>query len=128
MRKHGLLLERHTGRQRPREQDGQVATIRSNCRWCSDALKFTCSNGEVVRVAFALACHESEVMLQSAVSAMSSPAPMRSRAARVVYYSRDPGAGQASAFGRLCRHFPDRRYAGYNKGRPQAGANRAKAE
>ena len=37
MKKHGLLLERHTGRRRPREHDGQVATIRSNCRWCSDA-------------------------------------------------------------------------------------------
>jgi len=53
MRKHGLLLEHHTGRRRPREHDGQVATIRSNCRWCSDALEFTCWNGEVARVAFA---------------------------------------------------------------------------
>ena len=26
MKKHGLLLERHTGRRRPREHDGQVAT------------------------------------------------------------------------------------------------------
>jgi hypothetical protein len=33
MHKHGLLLERHTGRRRPREHDGQVATIRSNSRW-----------------------------------------------------------------------------------------------
>jgi len=41
MKKHALLLERHTGRRRPREHDGQVATIRSNCRWCSDALEFT---------------------------------------------------------------------------------------
>ena len=28
MTKHGLMLERHTGRRRPREHDGQVATIR----------------------------------------------------------------------------------------------------
>ena len=62
MKKHGLLLERHTGRRRPREHDGQVATIRSNCRWCSDALEFTCWNGEVVRVAFALDCHDREVI------------------------------------------------------------------
>ena len=62
MQKHGLLLERHTGRRRPREHDGQVATIRSNCRWCSDALEFTCWNGEVVRVAFALDCHDREVI------------------------------------------------------------------
>ena len=30
MRKHGLLLQRHTGRRRPRVHDGQVITIRSN--------------------------------------------------------------------------------------------------
>ena len=57
MNKHGLLLER-----RPREHDGQVATIRSNVRWCSDGLEFTCWNGQVVRVAFALDCHDREVI------------------------------------------------------------------
>ena len=62
MRKHGLLLERHTGRRRPREHDGQVVTIRSNVRWCSDALEFTCWNGEIVRVAFALDCHDREAI------------------------------------------------------------------
>ena len=56
MKKHSLLLARHTGRGRPREDDGQVATIRSNVRWSSDALEFACWNGEVVRVAFALDC------------------------------------------------------------------------
>ena len=48
MKKHGLLLERHTGRRRLREHDGQVATIRSNVRWCSDGLEFTGWSGEVV--------------------------------------------------------------------------------
>jgi putative transposase len=62
MKKHSLLLERHTGRRWPREHDGQVATIRSNCRWCSDALEFTCWNGEAVRVAFALDCHDREAI------------------------------------------------------------------
>jgi putative transposase len=62
MKKHGLLLARHTGRRRPREHDGQVATIRSNIRWCSDALEFTCWNGEIVRIAFALDCHDREVI------------------------------------------------------------------
>jgi putative transposase len=62
MKKHGLLLERHTGRRRPRQHDGQVATIRSNCRWCSDTLEFACWNGEVVRVAFALDCHDREAI------------------------------------------------------------------
>ena len=58
MKKHGLLLARHTGRRRPREHDGQVATLRSNIRWCSDALEFTCWNGAIVRIAFALDCHD----------------------------------------------------------------------
>src|SRR5271169_64286 len=62
MKRHGLLLARHTGRRRPREHDGQVATLRSNIRWCSDGLEFTCWNGEVVRVAFALDCHDREVI------------------------------------------------------------------
>src|SRR5437588_10665396 len=56
MQRHGLLLARHTGRRRPRKHDGQVATLRSNIRWCSDGLEFTCWNGEIVRVAFALDC------------------------------------------------------------------------
>jgi putative transposase len=62
MRKEGLLLARHTGRRRPREHDGQVATPRSNIRWCSDALEFTCWNGEIIRIAFALDCHDREVI------------------------------------------------------------------
>lgn len=62
MKKHGLLLARHTGQRRPREHDGQVATLRSNIRWCSDGLEFTCWNGEVLRVAFALDCHDREVI------------------------------------------------------------------
>jgi putative transposase len=36
MKKHGLLLARHTGRRRPRAHDGRVVTLRSNVRWCSD--------------------------------------------------------------------------------------------
>ncbi len=69
MKKHGLMLERHTGRRRPREHDGQVATICSNVRWCSDALEFTCWNGEIVRVAFALDCHDREVIGWTATTA-----------------------------------------------------------
>ena len=62
MKKHGLLLQRHTGRRRPRVHDGKVITLRSNIRWCSDALEFTCWNGETVRVAFALDCHDREII------------------------------------------------------------------
>ena len=61
MKKLGLLLQRHTGRRRPRTHDGKVITLRSNIRWCSDALEFTCWNGETVRVAFALVCPDREI-------------------------------------------------------------------
>lgn len=69
MKKHGLLLAKHTGRRRPRGHDGQVATLRSNIRWCSDVLEFTCWSGEAVRVAFALDCHDREVIGWTATTA-----------------------------------------------------------
>jgi transposase InsO family protein len=62
MKKGGLLLARHTGRRIPRTHDGTIMTSRSNERWCSDALEFTCWNGEIVRVAFALDSHDREVI------------------------------------------------------------------
>jgi putative transposase len=84
MKKHGLLLERHTGRRRPREHDGRVATIRSNCRWCSDTLEFTCWNGEVVRVAFALDCHDREAISWVATTAGISGEMIRDMMVRCV--------------------------------------------
>jgi len=84
MKKHGLLLERHTGRRRMREHDGQVATIRSNCRWCSDALEFTCWNGEAVRVAFALDCHDRETISWVATTAGISGEMIRDMMVRCV--------------------------------------------
>ncbi len=84
MKKHGLLLERHTGRRRVREHDGQVATIRSNCRWCSDALEFLSWNGEIVRVAFALDCHDREVISWVATTAGISGEMIRDMMVRCV--------------------------------------------
>ena len=69
MKKHGLLLARHTGRRRQQAHDGKVTTLHSNTRWCSDILEFTCWNGEVVRVAFALDCHDREVISWMATTA-----------------------------------------------------------
>jgi putative transposase len=84
MKKHGLLLERHTGRRRAREHDGQVATIRSNTRWCSDTLEFTCWNGEVVRLAFALDCHDREAISWVATTAGISGEMIRDMMVRCV--------------------------------------------
>ena len=62
MKMYGLLLALHTGRRVPRAHEGTIMTSRSNMRWCSDVLEFTCWNGDVVRVAFALDSHDREVI------------------------------------------------------------------
>src|SRR5262249_15622716 len=48
MRQHQLLLERHTGRS-TRTHDGQVITLKSDLRWCSDSFEIRCWNGDIVR-------------------------------------------------------------------------------
>lgn len=62
MRQNSLLLEKHTGRKPKRTHDGEVVTLKSNLRWCSDGLEIRCWNGEKVRVAFSLDCCDREIM------------------------------------------------------------------
>jgi transposase InsO family protein len=62
MRDHQLLLERHTGKKPTRTHDGQVITLRSNTRWCSDSFEIRCWSGEVVRVVFSLDTCDRECM------------------------------------------------------------------
>jgi putative transposase len=69
MKKHGLLLQRHTGRRSPRLHDGTIITTQSNARWCSDVLEFTCWDGDIVRVAFVLDSHDREVISWVATTA-----------------------------------------------------------
>ena len=69
MKKHGPAAGPPHRPSAAREHDGQVATLRSNVRWCSDGLEFTCWNGEVVRVAFVLDCHDREVIGWTATTA-----------------------------------------------------------
>ncbi len=68
MKRHSLLLQRHTGRREGRLHEGKVIVMRSNLRWCSDGLEFTCWNGEVVRVAFAIDAHDREIIAWTAVT------------------------------------------------------------
>jgi putative transposase len=68
MHQHALLLERHTGRRHGRIHDGKVMVMRSNLRWCSDGLEFTCWNGEVVRLAFIIDAFDREIIAWTAVS------------------------------------------------------------
>lgn len=67
MQLHGLLLERYSGQRPGRTHDSKVVVMASNRRWCSDALEFTCWNGEIVRVAFVIDAHDREVMAWRAV-------------------------------------------------------------
>lgn len=62
MRQDGLLLPRYTGQRPQRRHEGQVITLKSNLRWCSDGFEIRCWNGEVVRVAFSLDCCDREAM------------------------------------------------------------------
>ena len=55
MAQNGLLLQRYTGRPPGRAHDGKIITLHPNQRWTSDSFEIACSNGEAVRVAFALA-------------------------------------------------------------------------
>jgi len=62
MRDHQLLLHKHTGKKATRTHDGQVITLKSNLRWCSDSFEIRCWNGDVVRVVFSLDCCDRECM------------------------------------------------------------------
>jgi transposase InsO family protein len=68
MQRHALLLERHTGRREARIHDGKVMVMRSNLRWCSDGLEFTCWNGEIVRLAFIIDAFDREIIAWTAIS------------------------------------------------------------
>lgn len=67
MKRHGLLLQRHTAERPGRVHDGKVMVMASNLRWCSDALEFTCWNGEVVRMAFLIDAFDREIIAFVAV-------------------------------------------------------------
>jgi transposase InsO family protein len=68
MHRHSLLLERCTGRREGRVHDGKVMVMRSNLRWCSDGLEFTCWNSEIVRLAFIIDAFDREIIAWTAVS------------------------------------------------------------
>ena len=62
MAQNGLLLQRYTGKPPGRAHEGKIITLHSNQRWTSDGFEIACSNGEAVRVAFALDTCDREVM------------------------------------------------------------------
>lgn len=62
MELNGWKLPRAARRRTGRAHRGQIQRDVSNERWCSDALEIACWNGEVVQLAFALDCHDREVL------------------------------------------------------------------
>jgi transposase InsO family protein len=61
MRANHLLLQKYTGRP-VRTHTGDIITLASNMRWCSDIFEILCWNGQRVRVAFAMDCCDREIM------------------------------------------------------------------
>jgi len=68
MGNHAMLLEKHTAVRKGRTHDGKVMVMRSNLRWCSDGLEFTCWNGEVIRLAFIIDAFDREIIAWTAVA------------------------------------------------------------
>ncbi|MFB9794941.1 IS3 family transposase [Shinella granuli] len=68
MGNHAMLLEKHTAVRKGRIHDGKVMVMRSNLRWCSNGLEFTCWNGEFVRLAFIIDAFDREIIAWTAVA------------------------------------------------------------
>jgi putative transposase len=62
MRIAGLMLPGKKRHCFDRPHTGKVEMPISNQRWCSDGFNVPCWNGDVVRVAFALDCHDREAL------------------------------------------------------------------
>jgi len=58
---NGLLLKKEKVK-RDHQKTGEIITLHSNTRWCSDGFEIHCFNGEKVYVAFTLDCHDREVL------------------------------------------------------------------
>jgi len=62
MRMHGLMLAPRVHRRHGRPHLGKIVQPASNQRWCSDIFLIPCWSGEVVSVAFAIDCHDRELL------------------------------------------------------------------
>ena len=68
MSMNNLLLAKHTGRP-IRTHNGEIITLKSNTRWCSDIFAIICWNKEIVWVAFSLDTCDREIMSYIATTA-----------------------------------------------------------
>ncbi|MDR6816457.1 transposase InsO family protein [Neorhizobium sp. 2083] len=63
-----MLLEKHTAIRKKLHSRRQVMVMRPNLRWCSNALKFTRRNGEVIRLAFMIDAFDREIVAWTTVA------------------------------------------------------------
>ncbi|MBX4899732.1 MULTISPECIES: IS3 family transposase [Rhizobium] len=68
MANHAMILEKHTAMRIGRVHDGKVMVMRSNLRWCSEGLEFTCWNGEVVCLTLIIDAFDREIISWAAVA------------------------------------------------------------
>src|SRR5437773_12195950 len=71
MQLHGLMLTPRVHRRDGRPHLGQIQQPASNQRWCSDVFLLPCWSGEVISVAFAIDCHDRELLAY-----VASPRPL----------------------------------------------------
>ena len=71
MQLHGLMLTPRVHRRHGRPHLGRIQQPASNQRWCSDVFLLPCWSGEVISVAFAIDCHDREVLAY-----VASPRPL----------------------------------------------------
>jgi transposase InsO family protein len=81
---NGWQLPRSTRRRMGRAHTGRIRRDGSNERWCSDGFEVVCWNGEIVQIAFALDCHDREVIAHVAVPRDLCGADIRSLMHRAV--------------------------------------------
>jgi transposase InsO family protein len=62
MKNNRLLLARKYTERPGYTHDGKVVVMRSNLRWCSDGVEFTCWDGAIVRGAFIIDAHDREII------------------------------------------------------------------
>jgi len=70
-----MLLEKHAAVRKGR-LPGRHG-LRSNLRWCSDGLEFTCWNGEVIRLAFIIDAFDREIAWTAVANACISGLDVR---------------------------------------------------
>ncbi len=94
MRNHGLLLSKHA--QRPlRTHEGQVVTLMSNRRFCSDGFEIRCWNGERVHVVFSLDCCDREAIAFRASARHPTSETIRDLMAETIEARFGPGCTHA---------------------------------